>query len=93
MKYIKEMEILYSSKAARQLKMIARGDKKSARMIIDGIEQYSENPSKRHDVKVLKGRFGILKRLRIGNYRVIFDDNNRIMNIYEIKQRQDAYHD
>ena len=87
------MEILYSAKAAKQLKAIARGDKKSAQMIIQGIEQYSSNPSKRHDVKLLTGRFGIFKRLRIGNYRVIFDDNNRVMHIYEIKQRQGAYHD
>ena len=87
------MEILYSSKAAKQLNNIAKGDKKSAQMIIQGIEYYSKNPSKRHDVKLLKGRFGLFKRLRIGSYRVIFDDKNRIMRIYEIKQRQVAYND
>jgi mRNA-degrading endonuclease RelE of RelBE toxin-antitoxin system len=87
------MEILYSTKAAKQLKSIAHGDKKSAQKIIQGIENYSKNPSKRHDVKLLKGRFGIFKRLRIGNYRVIFDDKNMIMHIYEIKQRQGAYND
>lgn len=87
------MEIVYSVKAAKQLKNIARGDKKSAQMIILRIESYSKNPSKRHDVKLLKGRFGLFKRLRIGNYRVLFDDKNRIMSIYEIKQRQGAYDD
>ncbi|MBN1497863.1 MAG: hypothetical protein JXA07_13905 [Spirochaetes bacterium] len=87
------MEIVYSVKAAKQLKSIVRGDKKSAQMIIQGIESYSKNPSKRHDVKLLKGRFGLFKRLRIGSYRVLFDDKNRIMSIYEIKQRQGAYND
>ncbi len=87
------MEIVYSVKAAKQLKNIARGDKKSAQMIILRIESYSKNPSKRHDVKLLKGRFGLFKRLRIGNYRVLFDNKNRIMSIYEIKQRQGAYDD
>ena len=87
------MEILYSSKAAKQLKNIAKGNKKSAQMIIQGIENYSKNPSKRYDVKLLKGRYGIFKRLRVGNYRIIFDDTNRIMHIYEIKQRQGAYND
>ena len=43
--------------------------------------------------KILKGKFEDLKRLRIGNYRVIFDDYSDIMSIYEIKHRQDAYHD
>lgn len=87
------MEILYSVKAEKQLKNIAKGDKKSAQMIIMGIENYSNNPTKHSDVKILKGRFGIFKRLRIGNYRVIFDDQNRIMYIYEIKHRQGAYND
>ncbi len=87
------MEILYSSKAAKQLKKIAKGDKQSAQLIIHGIELYANNPAKSHDVKLLKGRLGIFKRLRVGNYRILFDDNNRIMHIYEIKQRQGAYND
>ncbi|MBN2080347.1 MAG: type II toxin-antitoxin system RelE/ParE family toxin [Spirochaetes bacterium] len=90
---MKKMEILYSSKAAKQLKKIAKGDRNSAQMILQRIESYTKNPSKHHDVKLLKGRYGIFKRLRAGNYRVIFDDNNRIMHIYEIKQRQGAYND
>jgi mRNA-degrading endonuclease RelE of RelBE toxin-antitoxin system len=44
-------------------------------------------------VKVLKGKYGDLKRLRSGNYRVIFDEEDKIMSIYEIKHRQEAYHD
>lgn len=86
------MEILYSSKAEKQLKKIAKGDKKSAQIIIDGIEDYSINHSKNHDIKILKGRFGHLKRLRIGNYRIIFDDE-KIIHIYEIKHRQGVYND
>ncbi|HPI89920.1 MAG TPA: hypothetical protein PK859_11490 [Spirochaetota bacterium] len=62
-------------------------------MIIQGIEKYSENPDENHDIKLLKGRYGSFKRLRLGNYRVIFDDNNRVMHIYEIKHRQGAYND
>ena len=90
---IRSMDILYSAKAAKQLKNIAHGDKKSAQMIVNGIEDYAENTGKRHDVKVLKGRYGTFKRLRVGNYRIIFDDKNRVMLIYEIKQRQGAYND
>lgn len=39
------------------------------------------------------GKFEDLKRLRVGNYRVIFDENLVIINIYEIKHRQGAYND
>ena len=66
---------------------------KSAQMIVNGIEDYAGNIGKRHDVKILKGRYGAFKRLRIGNYRIIFDDIDRVMLIYEIKQRQGIYND
>ncbi len=85
------MEILYSDKASKQLKKIAKGDKKSAKMIINGIEEYATNPSGNFNIKLLKGKYEDFKRLRIGNYRVIFDENNNIMYIYIIKHRQEVY--
>lgn len=85
--------IQYSERAAKQLRKIFKADKKSAGMILSAIEDYCENPLKRHDVKLLKGQFEDLKRLRVGNYRVIFDENHVIINIYEIKHRQEAYND
>ncbi|MBI9039225.1 MAG: type II toxin-antitoxin system RelE/ParE family toxin [Bacteroidales bacterium] len=85
------MEILYSDKATKQLKKIAKGSKKNAKMIMEGIEEYVANPSIVFDIKVLNGKFCDFKRLRIGNYRVIFDENNNIMYIYQIKHRQEAY--
>jgi len=87
------MLIFYSEKAAKNLKKIYKGDKKSAKMIIDAIEKYAENPEGNHDIKFLKGNFGQFKRLRTGSYRVIFDDENNILHIYEIKHRQGAYDD
>jgi len=87
------MKIRYSEKAKKQIKKIFKGDRTSAEMIIKAIEAYAENPSGNFDIKTLKGNFEDLKRLRIGNYRVIFDNYSDIMSIYEIKQRQGAYHD
>ncbi len=67
---------------------------KSAAMILKTIETYAVNPSGNFDVKVLKGKFGDFKRLRAGNYRVIFeDDKKNVILVYEIKHRQEAYHD
>lgn len=85
------MEIKYSEKAVKQIKEISKGDKKSARMILVAIEQYTQGEKKHFDVKVLKGKFGEFKRLRVGKYRIIFDDAGHVMLIYEIKHRQEAY--
>jgi len=52
-----------------------------------------ENPQGKHDVKTLEGELGKFKRLRAGNYRIIFDDEGKVMYIYEVKQRQGAYSD
>jgi mRNA interferase RelE/StbE len=87
------LEIKYSEKAVKQLKKIHKGDRKSAAMILKTIETYAVKPSGRFDVKILKGKFGDLKRLRAGNYRVIFDDEKNVILVYEIKHRQEAYHD
>ncbi len=87
------MEIRYSEKAVRQISKIHRGDRKSAALIIKTIEAYAKNPLGNFDLKTLKGKYEDLKRLRIGNYRVIFDDEGHIMSIYEVKHRQEAYHD
>ena len=87
------MEIKYSEKAVSQLKRIYKGSRKNAGMILKAIETYAANPSGRFDVKLLKGKFGEFKRLRAGNYRVIFDEDGHVILVYEIKHRQEAYHD
>ena len=87
------MEIKYSEKAVKQLEKIWRGDKKSASIIMEAIEAYSKNPKRDFDIKLLKGKYGDLKRLRSGKYRIIFEDDGKVMLVYEIKHRQEAYHD
>lgn len=86
-------EIQYSQIAVKQLRKIAKGDKKSAKMIVDTIESYAENEKGSFDIKTLKGEFGNFKRLRAGNYRILFDEDDCILSIYQIKHRQEAYHD
>lgn len=87
------MNIRYSDKATKQLKRIMKGSRPSALDIITSIEAYGENPTGNFDVKLLKGKYGNFKRLRVGHYRIIFDEENQMMTIYEIKHRQEAYHD
>ena len=62
-------------------------------MIVDAIEKYAINPKGKNDIKILKGEFANFKRLRVGNYRIIFDEDDNILNIIEVKHRQEAYHD
>ncbi|HBD95186.1 MAG: hypothetical protein A2015_04725 [Spirochaetes bacterium GWF1_31_7] len=87
------MDILYSEKAVKSMKKIAKGDKKSAQKIIEAIENYANNPNGAFDIKALKGNFGFFKRIRVGNYRIIFDENINVINIYDIKHRQEIYND
>ena len=82
------MKIVYQEKARKFLKKISTDDRK---LIIKKIEQYSENPkSLENNVKKLKG-YDNFYRLRIGNYRVIFDNNGNIINILAIGLRKDVY--
>lgn len=87
------LEIKYSEKAVKQIKNISASNFKDAERILIGIEKYASSPLEKHDIKFLKGRFGEFRRLRIGNYRVIFDNENNIMFVYEIKHRKDIYND
>ena len=85
------MEILYTEKAAKELRKIAVNNRKNALLIIKKIESYIKNPEGSHDIKLLKGKFSTFKRLRAGDYRIIFDEENNVMYIYEIKHRKEAY--
>jgi len=34
-----------------------------------------------------------VKRLRVGKYCILFDDENEVMSVYEVKHRREAYSD
>jgi mRNA interferase RelE/StbE len=87
------LEIKYSENAVKQLKKILASKLKDAEKIISGIEKYAISPMEKHDIKYLKGKFEEYMRLRIGIYRVIFDNENNVMFIYDIKHRKDVYND
>jgi len=87
------VDIRYSDKAVKQLKRLINGNRSSALAIVTTIEAYGENPAGNFDVKLLRGKHGDFKRLRVGRYRIIFDEENNVMTIYEIKHRKEAYYD
>jgi len=85
------MNIFYSEKATKDLLRLSRGDKAVAAKIISQIEKYANNQTVNFDIKILRGSLGKFTRLRVGNYRVIFEVIENSMRIYEVKHRQGVY--
>jgi mRNA interferase RelE/StbE len=83
------MEIRYTKTA---LKALARMPTVAARLIRGKIEQYAEAPaSLANNVKKLKGRDGY--RLRVGDWRVIFDQDGVVLDVLQIGPRGSIYED
>lgn len=58
------------------------------RRIIKKVEELSENPYSK-DIKRLRGETAF--RLRVGNYRVIFEIEDKIIKILKIGHRKNIY--
>lgn len=72
------------------LKALRRMPADTAQRIIAKIEQYAEQPeSQANNVKALKGREGI--RLRVGDWRVIMNDEGVVLAVLEIGPRGSVY--
>jgi mRNA interferase RelE/StbE len=83
------MEIRYSKPAAKALLKMPTN---AAKLIRKKIEQYASNPeSMANNVKKLQGRDGY--RLRVGDWRVIFDRDGVVLDILEIGPRGSIYED
>jgi mRNA interferase RelE/StbE len=83
------MEIRYRKAATKAL---LRMPANTARLIRSKIEQYASNPdSMANNIKKLQGRDGY--RLRVGDWRVIFDRNGVVLDILEIGPRGSIYED
>jgi len=72
------------------LKALRRMPADTAQRIIAKIEQYAEEPeSQANNVTALKGREGI--RLRVGDWRVIMNDDGVVLAVLEIGLRGSVY--
>ena len=63
-------------------KELQKLDKKERTRIISAIDQLTENP---HIGKVLKGELTGLRRIRSGNYRVIYEIKEREVLILDLR--------
>jgi mRNA interferase RelE/StbE len=81
--------VTYSRSAQRALQKIPRN---IAKLIVSKINQYASDPASLvNNMKILKGEFAGLVRLRVGDWRIIMDDRGHILRITEIKPRGGAY--
>jgi mRNA interferase RelE/StbE len=81
------LKIRYSKQARLFLLKIPNRD---AVKIRDKIEQYSIDPaSQKNNIKKLVG--ANVCRLRVGDYRVIFDVDGNILDIIKVAHRKDVY--
>ena len=76
------MRVIYSNQA---IKFLEKQTVSSRQRIINAIYKLP----KEGDIKKLEGESG--KRLRVGIYRVIFDEKNDVVFIRRIKTRGDVY--
>lgn len=80
-------KVIYSKAANKALKRMPTNE---VRRITTKVEQYSRDPaSQAGNVKKLQGRPGY--RLRVGDWRVIFDEDDNIIDIEEIASRGSIY--
>jgi mRNA interferase RelE/StbE len=82
------MKSISYSKAA--IKTLRRMPRNVADLVRSKIEAYADDPvSHANNVKALKGREGI--RLRIGDWRVIMDDQGNVLAVLDIGPRGGVY--
>lgn len=75
-------KISYSKKA---LKFLKKQDKPTQRRIVDAISKLPLSG----DIRKLQGTNGY--RLRVGDYRILFDVNGTIIDIIDIRNRGQIY--
>jgi len=86
----KGMEIIYGNKAVKQLTKINKGNKKMFAKIDEAIVKYAENPECNIDVKPLIGLDNYY-RIRINEYRIIFQIEDEKMLILDVDLRGSIY--
>lgn len=83
-------KVLFSNDAEKTLLKL---DKVVAKRIFNALELLSINPFESPNTKKMKGKEGEYYRLRVGNYRIIYEIKNELLIIYIVRlgPRGDIY--
>lgn len=80
-------DVRYTKAATRTLRRMPAN---VSELIRSKIDAYANDPaSQANNIKALKGRNGI--RLRVGDWRVIMDDQGNVLAVLEIGSRGSVY--
>ena len=72
-------------KAQKELERVPESDQQR---VVDAIHQLEENP---HAGRVLKGGLQGLRRIRVGDWRVLYKIDDSVVSILRVARRRDAY--
>jgi mRNA interferase RelE/StbE len=83
-------QLIFTDKALKSLKSISKGD---TIKILSKLEELAQNPNINNNVKRLRNHPIAVYRLRVGNYRVLFDkeDTLKIIEVIDIGHRKEIY--
>lgn len=83
-------QLIFTDKALKSLKVIPSRD---AHKILIKLEEFSKDPGNTSNVKKLRNHPIAVYRLRVGNYRVLFDkeDTLKIIEVIDIGHRKEIY--
>ena len=82
-----EYSIEYDPKVVKELKKL---DKSIVKNILSKIEEYAKDPNSTK-IKKLKTPFDGAYRLRVGDYRVIFYQEDELLLISKVAHRKQVY--
>ncbi|WP_456479830.1 type II toxin-antitoxin system RelE family toxin [Nautilia sp.] len=80
------MEIVFDEKAIKDLKKLPKNTIIKIKSKIELLKNFPETPN----IKKLTN-FHPPYRLRVNDYRVLFDIENNIITIYRVKHRKESY--
>jgi mRNA interferase RelE/StbE len=78
--------ILFSVNAKSDVRAI---EKSAAMRILTGLHRYAETGQ--GDVKALEGGLTGLLRLRVGEFRILFDETAGALQVHRVRNRREAY--
>jgi mRNA interferase RelE/StbE len=78
--------IRFEPSVPSEIRVIAQ---EAALGILKALHRYAETGQGR--VKRLSGEYDGLLRLRVGNYRVLFDESADAITVHRVRHRRDAY--
>ncbi len=79
------MKIAWAARASREISAL---DREVARRIVTGVERFAE--TEHGDTKRLQGAGGIA-RLRVGDWRILFENSPGGIRILRVLHRSEAY--